>query len=283
MPRRKPLSYGDYLGLDELLGLQRLVSKPRQHDEVLFVIAHQTYELWFKLMLNELESAISNMISGDLSEPTRLIRRVVTVQRVLIEQLEVLETIRPIDFVKFRSILNPASGFQSLQFRELEFISGLKDKRYIELHKGDESSYEQLLKRWDAPTLWDAFKTVLEQKGLLREPTKPRKRSRAPDEVVPQKEVEAVVEIFSEQKHTQLAELAEALMEYDKYFWLWRNHHLAMVERVIGGRKGTGAGVVKKTLGPYSFDPSGAAYLETTLSKRFFPVLWAARTRIHGR
>src|SRR5882762_4760031 len=150
MAKRRPLSYGEYLGLDELLDLQHLVSKPRQHDEVLFLIAHQAYELWFKLMRD------------DLAEATRLIRRVVPVQRVLIQQLEVLETIRPTDFLKFRSILHPASGFQSLQFRELEFISGLKDERYLNLHMGNEMSYEQLLKRWEAPTLWDGFRTVLE-------------------------------------------------------------------------------------------------------------------------
>src|SRR6267143_1351006 len=197
MAKRRPLSYGEYLGLDELLDLQRLVSKPRQHDEVLFLIAHQAYELWFKLMLNELETAISFMLGDDLAEATRLIQRVVPVQRVLSQQLEVLETIRPTDFLKFRSILHPASGFQSLQFRELEFISGLKDERYLNLHIGNEMSYEQLLKRWEAPTLWDGFRKV-----------------------------------------------------------------------------------VKKTIGPTSFRPSGVDYLQSTLGKRFFPALWAARTRI---
>ena len=164
MAKRRPLSYGEYLGLDELLDLQRLVSKPRQHDEVLFLIAHQAYELWFKLILNELETAISHMLADELAEATRLIRRVIPVQRVLIQQLEVLETIRPTDFLKFRSILHPASGFQSLQFRELEFISGQKDERYLNLHIGNEMDYEQLLKRWEAPTLWDGFRTVLEER-----------------------------------------------------------------------------------------------------------------------
>ena len=143
MAKRKPLTYGEYLGLDELLDLQRLVSKPRQHDEVLFLIAHQAYELWFKPVLNELETAVSHMLANEVPEATRLVRRVVPVQRVLIDQLEVLETIRPSDFLKFRRLLHPASGFQSLQFRELEFISGQKDERFLALHKGNDRDHEQ--------------------------------------------------------------------------------------------------------------------------------------------
>jgi tryptophan 2,3-dioxygenase len=280
LSNRKPSSYNDYLRLDDLLGLQRLVSTPRQRDEVLFIIAHQTYELWFKLMLNELESAISSMISNELAEATRLIRRVVTVQKVLIQQLEVLETIRPTDFLKFRSILRPASGFQSVQFRELEFISSMKDERYLKLHKKNELDLEQLKKRWEAPTLWDGFRAVLEQRGFdAGSLTQPRDRTEKRDRAF-EKEVEAVTKVFSEEKYSDVAELAESLMEYDKHFWLWRNHHIAMVERVIGRKEGTGAKIVKETVGPYSFDPSGVAYLETTLARRFFPALWAARTKI---
>ncbi len=280
MATRNPLSYGDYLRLDDLLGLQRLFSKPRQHDEVLFIIAHQTYELWFKLMLNELESAISSMISNELVDATRLIRRVITVQKVLIQQLEVLETIRPTDFLKFRSILRPASGFQSVQFRELEFISGMKDERYLNLHRNNEFDFEQLMKRWEAPTLWDGFRAVLEQKGFdVGAPTGRADLSKGKKKVL-EKEVGAITRVFTEEKYPDVAELAEVLMEYDKYFGLWRNHHIAMVERVIGRKRGTGSKVVKETLGPYSFDPSGVAYLETTLNRKFFPALWAARTKI---
>ncbi len=275
MAKRRPLSYGEYLGLDELLDLQRLVSKPRQHDEVLFLIAHQAYELWFKLMLNELETAISHMLADNLAEATRLIRRIVPVQRVLIQQLEVLETIRPTDFLKFRSILHPASGFQSLQFRELEFISGQKDERYLNLHIGNERDYEQLLKRWEAPTLWDGFRTVLEERGF-----DVGKKEKGSEEKNYALEVEASLKIFTETKYSRVAELAEVMMEYDKYFWLWRNHHIAMVERVIGGRPGTGAKTVKKTVGSTSFHSSGVDYLQTTLGRKFFPALWAARTRI---
>jgi tryptophan 2,3-dioxygenase len=275
MAKRRPLSYEEYLGLDELLDLQRLVSKPRQHDEVLFIVAHQAYELWFKLMLNELETAISHMLADNLSEATRLINRVVPIQRVLIGQLEILETIRPTDFLKFRSILHPASGFQSLQFRELEFISGQKDARFLELHRGNEKDYEQLLARWEAPTLWDGFRTVLEERGF-----DVGRRGKGNEEAVFELEVQACLKIFTESKYLHVAELAEAMLEYDKYFQLWRSHHIMMVERVIGGRPGTGEKEVTKTMGTKSFRPSGVSYLQTTMGKRFFPALWSARTRI---
>jgi len=277
---RKPLSYKEYLKIEDLLSLQKLFSRPRQHDEVLFVIAHQTYELWFKLMLNELESAISHMLADNVPEATRLIRRVIAVQKVLIQQIEVLETIRPKDFLKFRNILRPASGFQSLQFRELEFVSGRKDERYLKLHKDDDSDYEQLLKRYEAPTLWEGFRNVLEhyrfdvEVSLRGLDPKEKEKKRF------EKELRAVTKLLSENKYPDVVELAETFMEYDKNFWLWRTHHIAMVERVIGRKQGTGSETVSGIVGPYSFDSSGVAYLETTLTARFFPVLWAARTEI---
>src|SRR5207245_7406624 len=133
------------------------------------VIAHQVYELWFKLMVNELETAISLMSSGDLYEAARLIRRVVTIQKVLIQQLEVLETIRPTDFLKFRSVLSPASGFQSLQFRELDFVSGQKEVKFLDLHKQDRRNYEELFRKWETPALWDRLRPVLTRHGSARE------------------------------------------------------------------------------------------------------------------
>ena len=264
--------------MEQLLGLQKLLSKPRQQDEVLFIIAHQTYELWFKLMLNEIESAISQMLSGNIPEATRLIRRIIEVQKVLIQQITVLETIRPKDFLKFRNLLNPASGFQSLQFRELEFISGQKDKRFLNLHKDDESDYEQLLKRYEAPTLWDGFRDVLEQYGFDVSSGKHAPKER--EKELHKKELTVLVGLFSGKKYQEIEELAEVLMEYDKNFWLWRTHHIAMVERVIGRKEGTGTEAVKDVVGPYAFNTSGVAYLQTSLTKRFFPVLWEARTEI---
>ena len=278
MSTKKPLSYKEYLGIDQLLSLQKLVSKPRQQDEVLFIIAHQTYELWFKLMLNELESAISQMLSRDVREATRLIRRVIEVQKVLIQQITVLETIRPKDFLKFRTILRPASGFQSLQFRELEFISGQRDEVFLKMHKNDESDYEQLLKRHESPSLWDGFRDVLEQYGF--DVSSDKLPSKEREKKVHDKELKTLVKLFSGKKFREVEELAEVLMEYDKNFWLWRTHHIAMVERVIGRKQGTGSEIVRDVVGPYAFNTSGVAYLQTSLTKRFFPVLWEARTEI---
>lgn len=278
MSAKKPLSYKEYLSIDQLLSLQKLVSKPRQQDEVLFIIAHQTYELWFKLMLNELESAISQMLSRDVPEATRLIRRVIEVQKVLIQQITVLETIRPKDFLKFRTILRPASGFQSLQFRELEFISGQRDEVFLKMHKNDESDYEQLLKRHESPSLWDGFRDVLEQYGF--DVSSDKLPSKEREKKVHDKELKTLVKLFSGKKFREVEELAEVLMEYDKNFWLWRTHHIAMVERVIGRKQGTGSEIVRDVVGPYAFNTSGVAYLQTSLTKRFFPVLWEARTEI---
>jgi tryptophan 2,3-dioxygenase len=267
-----PLSYKEYLKIDDLLSLQNLLSRPRQHDEVLFIIAHQTFELWFKLMLNELETSIHLMISGDVPEATRLLRRVAEVEKLLISQIGVLETIRPTDFLSFRNVLSPASGFQSLQFRELEFISGLKDARFLKLHEDNTSDTDQLAKRLEAPSLWDGFLKVMRQAGFDLD------ASSGDNSLQFQKEVDAVAKLYSEGTRTQIIELAEALLEYDKQFWLWRDHHISMVERVIGRRMGTGHEYVQNTLGRFASGSAGTSYLESTLRKRFFPVLWEART-----
>ena len=282
MSVQKPLAYKDYLKIDELLSLQNLISKPRQHDEVLFIIAHQTFELWFKLMLNELETCTRLMISGNIPEATRLLRRVIEVEKLLIAQIGVLETIRPTDFLTFRNVLTPASGFQSLQFRELEFISGLKDERYVRLHSDNPDDTEQLVKRIESPSLWDGFRRVLRDSGfdVGAESTDNNKSDL---DVQTQKELVAVAKLYTDGVKIQVIELAEALLEYDKQFWLWRDHHISMVERVIGRKMGTGQGYVDKTLGQFAFDSAGASYLETTLRKRFFPVLWEARTKLEER
>lgn len=279
MSVEKPLSYKDYLKIDELLSLQNLISVPRQHDEVLFIIAHQTFELWFKLMLNELESCIHLMISSDIPEATRLMRRVIEVEKLLISQISVLETIRPTDFLTFRNVLTPASGFQSLQFRELEFISGLKDERYIRLHQSDLIDSEQLVKRFESPSLWDGFVKVLRDSGFDVDVATVALGGKLDSSLQSEKELDAVVRLYSGGNKTQVIELAEALLEYDKQFWLWRDHHIAMVERIIGRKPGTGQESVSNALGKFAFD-SGTYYLETTLRKRFFPVLWEARTKL---
>lgn len=273
--QRKPLSYKGYLMLDDLLTLQAPVSRPEQHDEMLFVVSHQTYELWFKQMLRELDAALAAMQSDEPREAARLIRRVVTIVKVLTQQLEVLETIRPTDFLKFRNALRPASGFQSTQFREIEFLSGHKDARFLELHKEDQRARTQLERRFQAESLWDAFRSVLAKRRLL----KVRAAVSKVEGRLLRGEVGAIVRVYSSSAYSDVAELAEALLEYDKHFWLWRNHHVGMVERIIGRKVGTGSDVIAETVGPYYFDTAGVAYLKTTLRRRFFPALWAARTK----
>ena len=269
--RKRPQSYEGYLKIDEILELQKPVSSPPQHDELLFIIAHQTYELWFKLMLAELEVAVSSMGTGDASRASRAMGRVVAVLEVLTQQLRVLETIRPQDFAMFRDSLRPASGFQSVQFRELEFISGQKDERFLELHKDDIGARSILESRLNAPDLWDAFTALLKKRGFL-DPKATRASVR--------KQVRAVTESYRDQASADIGTLADALLEYDEAFWLWRNHHVGMVERLIGRNVGTGSTYVAETLGQQSFRRSGVAYLKTTLRRRFFPVLWAAKTKM---
>jgi tryptophan 2,3-dioxygenase len=264
------MSYGGYLKLDELLGLQLPASTPEQHDETLFIIAHQTYELWFKLILKELDGALSAMGKDELREASRLIGRVVEVLKVLTQQLEVLETIQPNDFAKFRDSLRPASGFQSVQFREIEFLSGKKDMRFKELHKDDKAALEVLTNRFDSPSLWDGFVNVLVRHGLLQ--------SNVVGSVA--REVKAITKSYKNPATAEVSLLADSLLAYDESFWLWRNHHVGMVERIIGRNVGTGSAYVEETLGPHSFRRSGVGYLKTTLRSRFFPALWAARTRL---
>ena len=267
-------SYSEYLKLDQILRLQSPVSSPPQHDELLFVVAHQTYELWFKLMLSEIDGSVAAMNQGEPREASRLLRRVVAILHVLTQQLEVLETIRPRDFAKFRDSLRPASGFQSAQFREIEFASGQKDPRFLELHRDDPVASRTLSNRLKSPSLWDAYCGVMSVRGLLPGSETGRWSTRA--------QLAGVKKAFSSESTADVADLADALLEYDEAFWLWRNHHVGMVERIIGRSVGTGSGYVGETLGKKSFQRSGVAYLKTTLRRRFFPVLWAARTKDIG-
>lgn len=267
----KRQSYSHYLKLDQILRMQAPVSEPPQHDELLFVVAHQTYELWFKLMLSELDASVVAMRKGTPREASRLLRRVVAVLHVLTEQLEVLETIQPTDFAKFRDSLRPASGFQSSQFREIEFLSGQKDQRFLDLHKDDPPASRTLRLRLDSPSLWDAFCELMTARGLLPKPGRNGSSARV--------QVGAVRRSFATEGTADVADLADALLEYDEAFWLWRNHHVGMVERIIGRSVGTGSAYVGETMGHRSFQRSGVAYLKTTLRRRFFPILWAARTK----
>jgi tryptophan 2,3-dioxygenase len=247
------LSYGSYLKVPELLSLQSPLSKPEAHDELLFIIVHQAFELWFREMLFELEAVRDLMFGGDPTRARHLLARVHAVERLLIEQLEVIETMSPQDFLEFRSNLAPASGFQSIQFREIEFLGGLKDRGFLGM-AADADDRARLARRLEEPTLWEAFCALLEANGLPMPADDEEARRTSLLKVA--RDRDAFAELWY---------LSEDLLVHDELFSLWRQRHILMVERQIGTKRGTGGS-------------SGAPYLRTTLDKRFFPELWELRS-----
>jgi tryptophan 2,3-dioxygenase len=244
------LTYNGYLKLSELLSVQQLLSDPPVHDELLFIVVHQAYELWFKQILFELESVRDRLFAGETERARHYLRRVHAIERVLIEHIEVLETMSPQDFLAFRDHLAPASGFQSTQFRELECISGLKDEGLLEDLAADPEERERLQRRLSEPTLWDGFCALLEAEGLPMPADDEEQRS------------DSLVAMAREQR--DLFAVSEALLDHDENVARWRSLHVLMVEREIGAKRGTGGS-------------SGVGYLRTTLDKRFFPELWGLR------
>ena len=267
-----PLSYNKYLRVPDLIGLQECLSGPEHHDELLFITIHQAYELWFKQILHELDAAMVMMSEDRLASAARTMRRVVEIEKLLVTQIHILETMTPISFLGFRERLNPASGFQSMQFREIEFASGHKLEGILNEFRSDPFAYERLLKRFEGPSLSDAFFGVLRRRGLDA-PADDKSLTDAERKKLYEKRVQAVLEVLThfEERYEEF-QLAEALLEHDEFFLLWRAHHIKMVERMVGAKRGTGGS-------------EGIGYLQTTLSKKFFPELWEARTYLdvkHG-
>ena len=259
------LSYGSYLKVPELLGLQQTLADPPQHDEFLFIIIHQVHELWFRQLLHEVDAVIARLDANDVLAAHRLIRRCIEIQRVLVEQVNVLETMTPNDFLTFRDHLMPASGFQSAQFRELEFVCGLKNPRQLENHAEGSASRAALEARLEGPTLGGRFHALLSRRGFAV-PAAPASGEEDPE--AHQQRIRALLSIYQDPtSHYDLYLLAEALIEFDEMFYLWRLRHVAMVERMIGSKPGTGGS-------------EGVAYLRTTLSQKFFPELWELRTHL---
>ena len=253
------LTYGSYLRLPQLLDSQHLESDPPAHDELLFITIHQVYELWFKQLLHEVvaaRDAMSGAIAGrTLWWAQHLLARVHVIERVLVHQIDVLETMTPQDFLEFRQRLAPASGFQSVQFRELEFLSGAGDPAYLQRFKGitgDER--ERLDARLEEPTLWDAFVQVLRHEGLP-----------ADSDAEISASLRRVAHGRSE--YAAVWALAEALLQHDELAASWRARHVVMVERMIGGKSGTGGS-------------SGAPYLRSRLGLKYYPLLWDLRSEL---
>lgn len=247
------LSYASYLRLEPLLRQQVLASEPPAHDELLFITIHQVYELWFKLLLHELAGARDAMFADELWRAAHMLGRAAEIERVLIKQVDVLDTMTPQDFLAFRSLLAPASGFQSVQFRELEFLSGAKDPQFVaRFHALTEPERAALEARLAEPSLWDAFVDVLRQQGLA---------------VGDEAEVRESLLLIARDpaKYGQVWELSEALLSHDANAANWRFRHVTTVERLIGAKSGTGGS-------------SGGPYLRSRLGLRYFPLLWESRS-----
>lgn len=261
------LTYNDYLKVPELLSLQQLLSDPPHHDEMLFIVIHQAYELWFRLILHELEKAIKLMQAQRVLQARHFLHRVVTIMRLLVQQIHILETMTAADFLQFRDRLEPASGFQSLQFREIEFIVGLKDARYIRNFAQKEREEAALKKRFEEPSLRDAYYEMLRCLNF----DIPADISTAVlerDEAARTQLLDVLEQIYQDpNEQSSLYMLSETLVDLDQQISLWRHHHVLVVERIIGNKPGTGGS-------------SGAGYLRTTLDKRAFPYLWQVRTRL---
>jgi len=265
-----PLSYNKYLRVSELIDLQTCLSAPTHHDELLFITVHQAYELWFKQILHEIDAAIGLMDKDRSAEAGLAMRRVVEIEKLLIAQIHILETMTPISFLGFRDELNPASGFQSMQFREIEFSSGLKSEAILREFAHDDFARQRLEARMNAPSLAEAFFALLYRKGFDA-PANDAPRDEKERRGNQSKRVRAVVEILTHpEKLYKEYQLAEALLEHDEHFSLWRSHHIKMVERMVGTKRGTGGS-------------EGVGYLRTTLDKKFFPELWEARTYLSSK
>ena len=257
-------SYTEYLKIDELLALQHPLSKGPEHDEMLFIVIHQVYELWFKEILHELDHLERMLSRNDGARARHTLRRILTILKVMVAQLDILETMTPLEFLSFRDRLESGSGFQSYQFRELEFALGWKEAKALERYPVGSETRRRLERRLESPSLWDAFLRHLAEAGvpvprtdLERDVTRRVESSPALREVL--------VGVYRGQP--ALAELCERLVDLDEGLMEWRYRHVKMVQRTIGTRRGTGGS-------------TGADYLLATLNQPLFPDLWAIRTEL---
>lgn len=274
--KHSPLTYNRYLKVRELKNLQYCQSNPAHHDEPLFIIIHQTYELWFKLILHEIDEVVIRLKADKVRRATFFLRRISAIMKVLVNQIHVLETMSPHDFLGFRNKLNPASGFQSTQFREIEIACGMRDRQMLEHFRMDEESFGELEKRMNMPTLNDHFYDLLRRQGFMMPELPPTNEPETAESAAAAAELEAqrlqelrkLYEHYDE--YGDLHDLAEGLMDVDEQISLWRTNHATVVERVIGFKRGTGGS-------------EGVGYLRSTLHKRCFPDLWKVRTVIQYR
>jgi tryptophan 2,3-dioxygenase len=260
----RAVTYNTYLKVDELLGLQQPRSDGPEHDELLFIVIHQVYELWFKEILHELDRVRTLLDANDAARAQHTLKRILTILKVLVAQLDILETMTPLEFQSFRERLDQASGFQSDQFRQLEFVLGRRSTAALERFPAGSRARAALTGRLHEPTLWLSFLHYLEREGyavpdqaLAADPVQPIEPSPVLQEVL--------IQVYkTDAKNTGIC---ERLVDLDEGIQEWRYRHVKMVERTIGVKPGTGGS-------------AGAAYLRTTLSPAAFPDLWAIRANL---
>ncbi|GMR24611.1 MAG: tryptophan 2,3-dioxygenase [Acidobacteriota bacterium] len=259
------LTYGSYLGLDRLLSSQSPVSS--RHDEMLFIVIHQVTELWMKLSLHELSGVLHQIQSDELDPAFKMLSRVARIQGQLILSWDVLSTMTPLDYASFRDELQQSSGFQSYQYRTLEFTLGNKNRALIEVHRGAPAIYQQLKETLEKPSVYDEALRLLARRGFEIPSTHVERDWAEPYE--PNAEVEAAwLKVYRDVKtYWDLYELAEKFVDLEHKFQQWRFAHMKTVERIIGGKRGTGG-------------TSGVSYLQKALNLKFFPELWSVRTSI---
>src|SRR5262252_4469122 len=259
-----PVTYSSYLKIEELLKLQQPLSDGPEHDEMLFIVIHQVYELWFKEVVHELDFLGRTLRNGEAARSQHTLKRVLTILKVLVHQIDVLETMTPLEFLSFRERLESGSGFQSYQFRELEFVLGWKRPEALTRYEPGSAARSRLERRLAEPTLWDAFLHYLVARGhavpadaVRRDVTKP---------VTPSPALHPLL-LGVYRGDSEARNVCERLVDLDEGLMEWRYRHVKMVERTIGTRRGTGGS-------------AGAGYLKTTLDQPLFPDLWQIRTEL---
>lgn len=257
------LTYTSYLNIDKLLNLQEPQSDPEEHDEMLFIIIHQSYELWFKQILHEFDKLRPDLENGKTWAAAKTMRRILTILKTMVSQIDILETMTPLDFNSFRGFLQQASGFQSVQFREMEIICGMRSEHIIKVHSDQPELQKQLLDRQKESTLWESFCSYLQTKGYPVEiPERVNDQGLIHD--TSEKNQDILVDVMNNEP--EIAVLCELFVDYDEGLQEWRYRHVKMVERTIGTKKGTGGS-------------DGAKYLRSTLNNPIFPDLWEIRTQ----
>ena len=258
------VTYANYLKIDDLLSLQQPRSEGPEHDELLFIVIHQVYELWFKELLHELDRVATLFERDQPHRAQHTLKRILTILKVLVAQLDILETMTPQEFLSFRARLEAASGFQSDQFRQIEFVLGAKSRNALDRFPSGSRAHAALVRRYEAPTLWDTFLHYLSREGysipisdLTRDPT---------TTVKPSPEIQdLLLDVY--RRDAKTTEICERLVDLDEGFAEWRYRHVRMVERTIGVKPGTGGS-------------GGAAYLRTTIGRNLFPDLWEIRSKL---